>query len=85
MSVAWIVTYGTEQIKVGYSHLERAIDAACSALTKETAYNPKVHDNPAQTKEYNLHISVLRLIESVFAEGFSKFEDHKAKQIPRKR
>jgi hypothetical protein len=80
----WQVSHGTEKINVRFSHIESAIDAACSVLTKELVYNEKVKDNPAQAKAYNIHIEVLRLVERVFAEGFSKMEEHQRKQIPRK-
>ncbi len=83
--VAWIIGYGTEKINVRFEHVERAVDAACSSLTKEQAFNPRIKDNPAQHKEYDIHISVLRLLERVFAEGFSKVEEHQRKQIPRRR
>ncbi len=81
----WQIRYGTEVINVKFRHIEQAIDAACSVLTKELVFNEKIKDNPAQAKAYNIHIEVLRLVERVFAEGFSKMEDHQHKQIPRKR
>jgi hypothetical protein len=80
----WQIRHGSEVINVGMRHIEQAIDAACSVLTKEQCFNPKVKDNPAQVKAYDVHISVLRLLENVFAEGFSKFDEHQKKQIPRK-
>ena len=85
MTMDWTVSYGTQKISVNMGHIERAIDAACSVLTKELAFNDKVKDSPAQTKVYNIHIEVLRLLERVFQEGFSKFEEHQRKLIPRKR
>lgn len=81
----WQISYGTERINVRFEHIERAVDAACSVLTKELVHNPRIKDSPSQSKEYNIHISVLRLLESVFAEGFSKMAEHQRKQIPRKR
>jgi hypothetical protein len=81
----WQIRYGTEVINVKFRHIEQAVDAACSVLTKELVFNEKIKDNPAQAKAYNIHIEVLRLLEKVFAEGFSKMEDHQRKQIPRKR
>jgi hypothetical protein len=77
------VSYGAEKINVKFTHIERAIDAACSSLTKELAFNDKVKDNPAQVKEYNLHISVLRLLEQVFADGFKDYEKRQRNHIPR--
>ena len=85
MTVEWKVRWGSEAINVKFRHIEDAISAACSVLTKEQCFNPKVKDNPAQVKAYDVHISVLRLLERVFAEGFSKFDEHQKKQIPRKR
>ena len=81
----WQIRHGAEVINVKFSHIEQAIDAACSVLTKELVYNEKIKDNPAQAKAYNIHIEVLRLLERVFADGFSKMEEHQRKQIPRKR
>ncbi len=81
----WQIRHGSEIINVKFSHIEQAVDAACSVLTKEQCFNPKVKDNPAQVKAYDIHVSILRLLEKVFAEGFSKFDEHQKKQIPRKR
>ena len=54
-------------------------------LTKEICFNEKIKDNPAQKKAYDIHVSVLRLLESVFKDGFAKFEEHQRRMIPRKR
>ena len=81
----WQIRHGSEVINVKFRHIEDAISAACSVLTKEQCFNPKVKDNPAQVKAYDVHISVLRLLEKVFQDGFSKMEEHQKKQIPRKR
>ncbi len=85
MTICWQIRQGDEVINVKFRHIEEAVDAACSALTKEQCFNEKVKDNPAQVKAYDVHISVLRLLENVFKEGFSKYEEHQRKQIPRKR
>jgi len=83
--ISWVVKYGTEEIAVNFNHVQDAISTACSVLTKEMAFNEKVKDNPAQKKAYEIHVSVLRLLESVFKDGFQKFEEHQRKMMPRKR
>ena len=81
----WTVEYANEKIAINYGHVESAIQAACSTLTKEICFNEKIKDNPAQKKAYEIHVSVLRLLESVFKDGFAKFEEHQRKMMPRKR
>jgi hypothetical protein len=79
----WTIRWGSEVINVKFSHIEQAVDAACSVLTKEQCFNPKVKDNPAQVKAYDIHISVLRILEKAFQDGFTKMEEHQRNQIPR--
>jgi hypothetical protein len=81
----WQISYGTEVINVKFTHIESAIHAACSVLTKEMVHNPRIKDNPAQSKEYDVHISVLKLLDKVFRDGMAEYEQHQKKQIPRKR
>jgi len=81
----WQIRWGNEVIKVGMRQIGEAVSAACSVLTKERAYNPRIKDSPAQSKAYDIHISVLRLIEKAFSDGLDKMEEHQRKQIPRKR
>lgn len=81
----WSVTYGTQKISINMGHIEQAISAACSTLTKEICFNEKIKDNPAQKKAYEVHVAVLRLLEQVFKDGFVKWEEHQRKMIPRKR
>jgi hypothetical protein len=80
----WTIRWGSEVINVKFSHIEQAIDAACSVLTKEQCFNPKVKDNHAQVKAYDIHISTLRLLEKVFQDGLSEHEKHQRGLIPRK-
>ena len=81
----WQIAYANEKIAVNYGHVEAAIQAACSTITKEICFNEKIKDNPAQKKAYEIHISVLRLLESVFKQGFEAYEKHQRGLIPRKR
>ncbi len=83
--ITWQIRHGNEVVNVKFRHIESAIDAACSVLTKEQCFNDKIKDNPAQVKAYDIHIQVLRLVERVFQEGFSEYEKHQGNLIPRKR
>jgi hypothetical protein len=83
VTVEWKVRWGSEAINVKFRHIEDAISAACSVLTKEQCFNPKVKDNPAQVKAYDIHVQVLRLLEKVFAEGFKDYEKRQRNAIPR--
>jgi hypothetical protein len=79
----WTVEYANEKIAINYGHVESAIQAACSTLTKEICFNEKIKDNPAQKKAYEIHVSVLRLLESVFRDGLAKWEQHQKRMMPR--
>jgi hypothetical protein len=79
----WTIEYANEKIAVNFGHVSEAISTACSVLTKEICFNEKIKDNPAQKKAYEVHVSVLRLLEQVFRDGFAKFEEHQRKMIPR--
>jgi hypothetical protein len=79
----WQIDYANEKIAVNFGHVSESISTACSVLTKEICFNEKIKDNPAQKKAYEIHVSVLRLLEQVFKDGFAKFEEHQRKMIPR--
>ena len=78
----WIVNVGPNQVDVRYDHIERAVDAACSLLTKEIAFNKSIKDSPGYKREYETHVEVLRLVQRVFSDAFMKHEDHLRKMIP---
>jgi molybdate-binding protein len=78
----WTVQVGPTPIDVRYDHIERAVDAACSLLSKEIAFNKSIKDSPGYKREYETHVEVLRLVQRVFADAFLKHEDHQRKMIP---
>lgn len=78
----WTVQVGPTPIDVKYHHIERAVDAACSLLSKEIAFNKSIKDSPGYKREYETHVEVLRLVQRVFADAFLKHEDHQRKMIP---
>jgi hypothetical protein len=82
VTICWKIRWGDEVINVKFRHIEQAIDAACSVLTKEQCFNDKVKDNPAQVKAYDIHVAVLRLLEKVFSEAFEHHADHQRRMIP---
>jgi len=81
----WQVKYGTETIKLQYKHVEAAIGAACSLLTKELVHNPRIKESDAYRREYNIHIEVLRLVERKVADAWVAYQKHLDNKIPRKK
>jgi hypothetical protein len=78
----WTVGVGDSQVEVKYINIERAVDAACSLLSKEIAFNKSVKESPSHKRDYETHVEVLRLLQRVFADAFMKHEDHLRKMIP---
>lgn len=83
--IDWTIKVGPDIVKIKMIHIEAAVDAGCSVLTKEIAFNDKIKNNPAQRKAYDTHIEVLRLLERIFHEIYNAYEEHQRKKIPGKR